>query len=288
MELSRRAAGACVLAVGSAPVRPGSPWTAGERLRDGLAAAETHFGGDHDAIAVGLERRAEERLRLPARVGISGIEEIDAGIECALDELAGHLGADLVHRAYPDVSVEIDVNDAAIDLTANGFDAGIRIGEAVARDMIAIRLTEDVQWSVVGTPGYFARHGRPSQPEELTSHECVNFRFPASGVLYRWEFEREGREFSIDVPCRLIVNDSLLLKALALADTGLIYTAHLAITEELAAGRLERVLQRYVPRTPGLYLHFPARSRMQSKLRAFVEAARAFAQRPSAAASGIS
>lgn len=184
-------------------------------------------------------------------------------------------------RAYPDITVEVDVNDAAVDLTAGGFDAGIRIGEALARDMIAIRLTADFQWSVAGSPDYFARRGRPGRPEELSGHECVNFRFPASGILYRWEFERGGRAFSIDVPRGLTVNDSLLLKTLALAGMGLIYTSDLAIADAVAAGTLERVLQPYLPRTPGLYLYFAARGHAQSKLRAFIDCARAFAERRS-------
>jgi DNA-binding transcriptional LysR family regulator len=110
-------------------------------------------------------------------------------------------------RAYPDVAVDIDVNDAAVDLTANNLDAGIRIGEQVERDMIGVRLTPDLRWSVLGAPAYFAAHGRPKTPEELTRHECIRYRFLTAGSIYRWEFVRGRREFSVEVRGGVTVND---------------------------------------------------------------------------------
>jgi DNA-binding transcriptional LysR family regulator len=174
-------------------------------------------------------------------------------------------------RAYPDVAVDIDVNDATVDLTANNLDAGIRIGEQVERDMIAVRLTPDLRWTVLGAPAYFAARGRPRTPEELTRHECIRYRFLTAGSIYRWEFERAGREFSVDAPGGVTVNDGTLMMSLALKGMGLIYTADLFARRELAAGELEPVLEEFLPKTPGLFLYFPARTQTQPKLRAFID-----------------
>jgi DNA-binding transcriptional LysR family regulator len=190
-------------------------------------------------------------------------------------------------RAYPDVAIEVDVDDGAVDLMAGRFDAGIRLGEFVERDMIAVRVTPDVQWSVLGSSAYFARRGRPETPEDLINHECIRFRFPTSRALYRWEFERDGREFSIDPPGKIVVNDSALMHSLALAGAGLIYATDLIAEHELEQGRLERVLERHLPKTPGLFLYFPSRSQMQPKLRAFIDAARSLAKRRSRAGSPV-
>jgi len=176
-------------------------------------------------------------------------------------------------QAYPDISVEVSVDDAAIDITEHGFDAGIRIGEAIEKDMIAMRLTSDITWTVVGSPGYFARHGRPATPEDLTRHQAIRYRYPASGVIYRWEFERAGRDFSVDAPGGLMVNDFLLLLELAEAGLGLAYLPDISVGEAVAAGRLECVLQAFLPTSPGLFAYFPARSQAQPKLRAFLDMA---------------
>ena len=174
-------------------------------------------------------------------------------------------------RAYPDVAVEIDVNDAAVELTTNNLDAGIRIGEQVERDMIAVRLTPDLRWSVLGAPSYFAARGRPRTPEELTQHECIRYRFLTAGSIYRWEFVRGGREFSVDAPGGVTVNDGDLMMMCALKGMGLIYSADLFAARALAAGKLEAVLEEFLPTTPGLFLYFPARTQTQPKLRAFID-----------------
>jgi len=174
-------------------------------------------------------------------------------------------------QAYPDVSVEISIDDAAVDITERGFDAGIRIGEAVERDMIAVRLTPDITWAVVGAPSYFVKRGRPQTPEELTRHEAIRYRYPASGTIYRWEFEREGRDFSVDVPGGLTVNDFQMLVEMAQAGTGLAYLPDLSVRDAVASGRLERVLEAYLPRSPGLFIYFPAKAQTQPKLRALLD-----------------
>lgn len=180
-----------------------------------------------------------------------------------------------LRRSHPRIAVEIAVDDATVDVTARGYDAGIRIGEYVERDMVAVRLTRDIAWSVVGSPAYLDIRGRPERPEDLTGHEAIRYRFPTSGVLYRWEFERDGRALTVDPPGSLIVNDGDLLLAFARAGLGLSYVADIAVAAELAAGELEQVLQPFLPRTPGLFLYFPRRAQDQPKLRAFIDVARA-------------
>lgn len=118
-------------------------------------------------------------------------------------------------RVCPDVSVEIAVEGTVVDLAARGFDAGTRIGEFSQRDMIAVRLTPDIRWTVAGAPAYFAERGRPTAPEELTRHECIRYRLPTSGAIYRRDFVRGGRGVSVDPPGGVVVNDGTLAIALA-------------------------------------------------------------------------
>jgi DNA-binding transcriptional LysR family regulator len=180
-------------------------------------------------------------------------------------------GGPELRRAYPDVTVEIDVNDASIDTIAEGFDAGTRIGDFIERDMVAVRITPAFRWVVVGAPAYFAARGRPRTPKDLTRHECIRYRFPTARTVYRWQFLRKGREFSLDPPGGVIVNDHPSLVALAARGVGLAYTADLVAARELAAGRLEGVLAGYLPTKPGLFVYFPTRRQDQPKLRALIE-----------------
>ncbi|MGF6285574.1 DNA-binding transcriptional LysR family regulator [Pseudomonas silensiensis] len=176
-------------------------------------------------------------------------------------------------EAYPQVTLDISLDDATVDLMAGGFDAGIRLGESIEKDMIAVRLTPDLQWSVVGSPAYFAKAGKPVVPEDLTRHQCIGFRFSTSGSAHRWEFRREDRDFTVGVEGGVIVNDRRLLVAAALSGSGLAYACDLEIADELADGRLERVLQPFVPLSSALYLYFPSRTQTQPKLRAFIDLA---------------
>ena len=179
-----------------------------------------------------------------------------------------------LRRAHPRIAIEVAVEDATVDLLGRGFDAGIRIGEYVERDMVGVRLTRDIVWSLVAAPSYLDAHGRPLTPEDLTRHESIRYRFPASGALYRWEFERNGRSVSVDPPGNIIVNDGALLVSFAKAGLGLSYVADIAVEAELDAGLLERVLEPFLPTTPGLFLYFPQRAQSQPKLRAFIDVAR--------------
>jgi DNA-binding transcriptional LysR family regulator len=186
----------------------------------------------------------------------------------------------VLRSTHPKVAVEIAVEDATVDLPARGFDAGIRIGEYIEQDMVAVRLSRDIAWSVVGSPDYFSARGRPTRPEDLAGHDAIRYRFPGSGVLYRWEFERDGKTLSVDPPGSLIVNDGALLISCACAGLGLSYVADIAVAAELADGRLARVLKPFLPKTPGLFLYFPRRAQGQPKLRAFIDIARQVLRKP--------
>lgn len=174
-------------------------------------------------------------------------------------------------RAHPAIRVEVDVNDAFVDLMESGSDAGIRIGNVIERDMVAVRLTRNFQWCVVGSADYFAAHGKPRTPKDLLDHECIGYRFPAAKSVYRWQFRDKGRDYSVDATGGVIVNDHLSMVALAKTGLGLAYTADLVAQSELSVGTLQAVLRPYLPTTQGLHLYFPSRSQAQPKLRAFID-----------------
>jgi DNA-binding transcriptional LysR family regulator len=174
-------------------------------------------------------------------------------------------------RQYPAIKVEVDVNDASVDLMESGFDAGIRVGSFVERDMVAVRLTRDFHCCVIGSPDYFTAHGKPRTPKDLLQHECIGYRYPSAKTVRRWSFQENGREFSIDAPGSLVVNDHLSMIALAKSGVGLAYTADLIVAQELSVGTLRSVLRPYLPIIKGLYLYFPSRSQTQAKLRAFID-----------------
>ncbi len=107
-----------------------------------------------------------------------------------------------MRETYPELTVEVSLDDAFVDIVTEGFDAGIRLGQSVEKDMVRVPLTKDSDWSIVGSPGYFAKAGRPRKPEDLVNHSAIRQRLIASGVVYRWEFERRGKEFTVDAPGR--------------------------------------------------------------------------------------
>ena len=175
-------------------------------------------------------------------------------------------------RAYPAVRLEITIEDDHGGLVGAGYDAGVRIGEYIDRDMLAVRVSPLFRWGVFGAPAYFAAHGRPKVPEDIAEHECIRYRRPEVGDIYRWEFERKGQAVAIDPPGSVLVNDGALLRALARQGLGLIYSATLSVARELEQGLLEPVLEKFSPARDGIFIYYPRASRNQPKLRAFVEA----------------
>ena len=183
-------------------------------------------------------------------------------------------------QACPDVVLDVSLDDAMIDLIAQGYDAGIRLGESVEKDMVAIRLTPQITWSVVGAPSYFANTGRPKTPEDLVHHQAIRYRFLSSQTLHRWGFKRGKREFLVDVRGGLIVNDRALLIDCAVQGLGLAYVSDREVQSHVAAGRLEPLLRSYIPSDAGLYLYFPRHAQTQLKLRMFIDMVRKLSAQP--------
>jgi DNA-binding transcriptional LysR family regulator len=180
----------------------------------------------------------------------------------------------VMRSIHPKVAIEISVDDNAVELPGKAFDAGIRIGEYIERDMVAVRLTPDIIWSIVASPAYLDLRGRPETIEDLADHDTIGYRFPTSGIVYRWEFEREGRALSVDATGSIIVNDGTLLVSLAKAGLGLAYVADIAVENEVDSGALIPVLTQFLPRSAGLHLYFPRHAQRQPKLRAFIDVAK--------------
>lgn len=187
-----------------------------------------------------------------------------------------------VRRRYPDVIVEIAVDDASVDIVAAGFDAGVRVGSMIAGDMITVRLTPPFKAVVTGAPSYFQTHGRPRALADLADHDCIAYRQKTSGALYRWELiDASGREVEVDVRGGLVVDDALLARDAALDGLGLAYLFEPLVTPHAAAGRLEVVLPSAAIEEPGLFIYFPRRARDLPPLRAFIDCARRVLKRRS-------
>ncbi|MCB8882107.1 LysR family transcriptional regulator [Acidisoma cellulosilytica] len=173
-------------------------------------------------------------------------------------------------RRYPGMEVEIVTEGALVDVIGQGFDAGIRLAEAVPPDMISIPIQPLLYSAVVGAPSYFEKRNRPTVPSDLLQHTCIRARM-ASGRLYRWEFERRGENLLIDVPGRLTLDESSLMLEAAIAGAGLAYLSEYAVAAHVAAGRLVKVLEDWIPPYPGLCLYFAGRRHIPAKLRALID-----------------
>jgi len=174
------------------------------------------------------------------------------------------------HEACPEVRVELITEDALTDIVANRFDAGIRFGELVEKDMIAIRIGPDLEMAVVGTPDYLARHPPPKSPRELAAHRCISYWNARSGGIMPWEFEAKGRPLEVRPEGTLVFNDGDLILEAALAGRGLGYVFEDTASAHLAAGRLVRVLARWCPPFPGYYLYHSSRRHTPPALAALV------------------
>jgi DNA-binding transcriptional LysR family regulator len=173
-------------------------------------------------------------------------------------------------RRYPDVNVEIVVDNAMIDIVAAGFDAGVRLGETIEADMITTALGPRHRFAVVATPDYFARYPVPATPEDLRGQPCIRYRF-LSGAIYRWEFERGGIELDVEVDGPMTVSDQDIMLDAALGGAGLAYLFEDQVRDHIADGRLVRVLEDWCPFYPGFYLYYPSRRQAPAALRAFLD-----------------
>lgn len=175
---------------------------------------------------------------------------------------------------YPDIRIEIIVDYGLTDIVAERYDAGVRLGEQVARDMIAVRIGPDMRMAVVGSPAYFARRPKPRAPQDLTSHNCINLRLPTYGGLYAWEFEKAGRELKVRVEGQLVFNTAALRMNAVLAGLGLAYLPEDQVTTFLADGRLVRVLADWCAPFAGYHLYYPSRRQATPAFSLLVDALR--------------
>ncbi|MCV9945693.1 LysR family transcriptional regulator [Rhizobium sp. BT-175] len=218
-----------------------------------------------------------------------GIAAEVSAISALRDRPSGHIrlvcpddAVDLVFRPrlpaflrdYPDISVELIVDNGFTNIVERQFDAGVRLGEAIARDMVAVRIGPDVSYAVVGSPEYFAAHTVPSTPHDLTDHNCVNLRLPTSGALYAWEFEKDGREFSVRVEGQLVMSNIGPAINAALDGVGLSYVPRELARQYYDSGQLNEVLADWAPTFQGYHLYYPSRRHPSPAFSAFVEAFR--------------
>ncbi|KKB12526.1 LysR family transcriptional regulator [Devosia geojensis] len=232
----------------------------------------------------------EAGLRLMSRIG-PRIDEIEAELE-ALSEFrdrpAGYIRISAGEHSlrtvlwpkidpfvarYPDIKVEVDVENGLIDIVERGFDAGVRLGEQIAKDMIATRIGPDWRMAIVAAPGYFATRKRPKTPDDLTGHNCINLRLATYGGFYAWEFEKAGRRLNVRVEGQLAFNGSTAMLAAALSGHGLACIPEEMATEHLKSGALVQVLKEWMPTFEGYHLYYPSRQH-SAAFQLFVDAVR--------------
>ena len=221
-----------------------SPTEAGDRLLSTLAPRFEEI--EHELAALSALRDK------PA-----GTVRITAGEHPAVSILQPALQRFLPD--YPDVHVEIVVDYGLTDIVAQGYDAGVRLGEQVAKDMIAVRIGPDMRMAVVGSPAYFETRPHPEVPQDLTAHNCINIRLPTYGGLFAWEFERDGREIRVRVEGQVVVNHGAVRLASVLDGLGLAYVPEDQIIDLVASRRLVRVLEGWCAPFPGYHLYYPSR-----------------------------
>jgi DNA-binding transcriptional LysR family regulator len=236
-----------------------APTEAGERLLKTIAPR-------FEEIEQALVALAELRER-PA-----GTIRITAGEHAARSVLQPALARLLPD--YPDIRVEIVVDYGLVDIVAEGFDAGVRLGEQVAKDMIALRIGPDMRMVVVGAPAYFEGRERPLTPQDLTDHNCINMRLPTYGGLFAWEFEKDGREVNVRVDGQLVFNTLRQRLDSALQGLGLAYMPEDVAAPCIASGDLIRVLEDWCPPFPGYHLYYPSRRHASPAFSLLVEALR--------------
>jgi DNA-binding transcriptional LysR family regulator len=206
------------------------------------------------------------------RARLSGTVRVHAFRSAAETYIAPMLQA--FAEAYPDVVLDITLDDAVVDVVAGGFDAAIRIGEVIARDMIAVPLGKELRQVAVASPAYLSRHGQPEHPSDLVRHRCIRWRWPGRVTPYAWEFFEDGSWFEVVVNGPLIVNDKGMAVQAALQGIGIGFPVEAAVTEHIAEGRLVPLLERWSAPFPGLFLCYPAQRQMAPALRAFIDTVR--------------
>ena len=238
----------------------------------------------HDAVARPLSEVQTAVEALSGDTVPSGLLRV-AATSVAERFLSGPLLASFA-SAYPRVTVDVTVTDDEFDIVAAGFDAGVRLGEVIEQDMIAVPLTGDQREAVVAAPAYIEAHGAPLHPRDLVHHRCIGWRPAPEVAPYRWEFAENGVAFDVAVDPQITTNDMLLMLRTALAGGGVTFAMEETFRPYLERGELVSLLEDYLPPFPGFYLYFPDRRNMAPKLRALVDHVRLYRRRETARASG--
>ncbi|WP_431016517.1 LysR family transcriptional regulator [Bradyrhizobium pachyrhizi] len=236
-----------------------APTAAGERLLQGIGPRFEEIEAELSALSALREKPA-------------GTIRINAG-EHAAETILWPALAEFLPR-YPDIKVDLTVDNGLANIVAERFDAGVRLGEQLAKDMIAVRIGPDFRMVVVGAPSYFKRRERPKRPQDLTLHACINIRLPTHGGIYAWEFERRGRPLKVRVDGQLVFNSTPLRIKAALAGLGLAYIAEDQVCAQLAKGQLIQVLDDWCTPFPGYHLYYPSRRQSSPAFALLVDALR--------------
>ncbi|MFQ6309159.1 LysR family transcriptional regulator [Lysobacter capsici] len=236
-----------------------SPTPAGERL---LLAIGNRF----DEIEAELDALTELRDKPAGSVRITSGDHVLRTI--LLPKLLPLM------RRYPDINIEFDVSYGLRDIVADRFDAGVRLGESIDKDMIALPISPKLRMAAVATPAYFEKHPMPKVPDDLTRHNCINIRFPTSGGLYVWEFERRGRQVNVRVAGQAVFNTSPHIVLASLDGLGIAFLPEEEFASHIEEGRLVRVLQDWCPPFSGYHLYYPSRRQHSPAFSLVVDALR--------------
>lgn len=175
---------------------------------------------------------------------------------------------------YPDINIELSIDYSLTDIVAEKYNAGVRLGESVEKDMIAVSISPPLRMAVVATPEYFEKAGKPAEPRHLSDHNCINLRLPTYGRLLVWDFEKDGHDVNVRVEGQFTSNKTTFIHDAVLAGVGIAYLPEGMVLEDIKAGRLERILDEWCDEFPGYYLYFPNRSQYSPAFSLFVEAMR--------------
>ena len=235
-----------------------APTEAGARLLAGLAPALRDVGAAlAQATATGSGPSGTVRINAPEVASRLLLRDVVPALR----------------ERHPDVAVDLVTEGRLVDIVAAGFDAGVRLGEAVPQDMVAVRFGGPVRFVAVASPTYLAQAGVPATPDDLHAHRCVRHRL-SGGRLYRWEFERHGQAVAVDVPGALTLDRLDLMAEAAIDGHGVAFVPDRTAAPGLAAGRLVTVLEDWCPTIPGLFLYYPGRRQVPPPLRAFIDVLR--------------
>ena len=258
-QIVRRLEAAMGLKLLTRNTRNVAPTEAGEQLIDTLRPAFDDIDARLSALSALRERPS----------GTVRITTSKHAAEVILWPAVGQL-----LREYPEVKVELSIDSRLTDIIADRFDAGVRLGEQIAKDMIAVRIGPELRMAVVGAPSYFAEHKPPGTPHDLTNHRCINLRLPTKGGLYTWEFEKGDRALNVRVEGPLILNDTPMVLTAAAEGVGLACVMEDQAAPHIKAGKLVRVLEDWCPPFSGYHLYYPDRRQLPPAFNLLVNALR--------------